>query len=265
MLDPRLLHHIIENDGPTIGLAAHAGHEIRPDFLRLMRIDEFSRQREEDPFTDFLTFACDSQFLPRRSRFEVDLNRRREDALCAEPADCWGLEIWQPGAINEVRAASLAEHDAFYIRLEEMLTRLQKRHGRFVVFDLHSYNHRRDGPNALPAPPEDNPEVNLGTGTMNRTRWAPVVDAFLETMRGVKVSGHPLDVRENVKFYGREIPRFVHERFPETGCALAIEFKKTFMDEWTGEVAVDHLFALRDALSTAVGAVTATIEAELIK
>ncbi len=260
LFEPRLLHHVIEGHGPTIGLAVHAGHEIRPDHLRLLQLDEPARMREEDPFTDYLAFACDSQFLPRRSRFEVDLNRRREEALCVVPDDCWGLEIWKPEAIDAVRPTALAEHDAFFGHLHAMLSRVERRHGRFVVFDLHSYNHRRGGPGAAPAPPEDNPEINLGTGTMDRDRWAPVVERFLDIMRSAEICGRTPDVRENVKFRGREVPRFVHERFPETGCALAVEFKKTFMDEWTGAVDAAHLQALRAALASAARAASVWVE-----
>jgi hypothetical protein len=41
----------------------------------------------------------------------------------------------------------------------------------------------------------------------------------------------------------------VHERFPRTGCAIAIEFKKVFMDEWSGEPFPDMLKQLRSALA----------------
>ena len=32
-----------------------------------------------------------------------------------------------------------------------------------------------------------------------------------------------------------EQTRFVHARYPGRGCAIALEFKKFFMDEWSGE------------------------------
>ena len=250
MLEPKLLHHIHEGDGPTVGVAVHAGHEIRPDLLRLLELDEIGRLREEDPFTDFFTFACDTQVMARRSRFEVDLNRARDQALCVRPEDCWGLEVWKPEAADAVMPAALDERDAFYSRFGELLRRIEARHGHFVVFDLHSYNHRRDGPDAPPAPEDANPEINLGTGTMDRDRWAHVVEHFLATMRAADIRGRKLDVRENVKFRGREVARFVHEEFPRTGCGLAIEMKKTFMDEWTGEFDRAHLWAIRQALGT---------------
>jgi hypothetical protein len=47
----------------------------------------------------------------------------------------------------------------------------------------------------------------------------------------------------------------VHERYPTTGCALALEFKKTFMDEWTGRLDEGHLLALTQALAHTVPAV----------
>ena len=96
---------------------------------------------------------------------------------------------------------------------------LQERHGRFFVFDLHAYNHRRAGPDAPAADPEANREVNIGTGTMDRAYWAPVVDRFIADLRSFDFLGRHLDVRENVKFVGRGFPRFVHETFPRTGCA----------------------------------------------
>ena len=55
-----------------------------------------------------------------------------------------------------------------------------------------------------------------------------------------------MDVRENIAFQGRgEQTRFVHDDFPETGCAIAVEFKKFFMDEWTGEPDIEALAAMR--------------------
>ena len=134
-------------------------------------------------------------------------------------------------------------------RLDEVAAR-----GPFVVYDVHSYNHRRDGDSAQVAPEEDNPEVNLGTGTVDE-RFRPVVEAFATTMRAQEVAGHRLDVRENVKFEGRALAWWVHERYAGVGVCLALEFKKTFMDEWTGEPDHDHLRQLQTALTATHGPV----------
>jgi hypothetical protein len=59
-------------------------------------------------------------------------------------------------------------------------------------------------------------------------------------------------VRENVKFKGGQFPAWVHQTFPGSGCALAIEVKKFFMDEWTGKPDRDLIGAIRDALRSTV-------------
>jgi N-formylglutamate amidohydrolase len=250
--DPKILWHLHEGDGPTIGLAVHAGHEIRADLLPYLAIDEATRIREEDPYTDFWTLACDSQIITRRSRFEVDLNRPSDHAICVQPADCWNLEVWSEELPQSLTERSLAEHAAFYQMLGRVLTGLEQRHGRFVVYDIHSYNHRRHGPREEAADPAANPEINIGTGTMNRELWAPVVDRFIAELRGFDFLGRHLDVRENVKFKGGYLAQFVHENFPASGCALAIEVKKSFMDEWTGVGFPEQINAVRDAFEATV-------------
>ena len=79
------------------------------------------------------------------------------------------------------------------------------------------------------------PQVNIGSGTMNRERWAPVVDRFLNDLRSFDFPGGSLDVRENVKFLGGNPGRWAHENFPQSACVISVEFKKFFTDEWTGE------------------------------
>ena len=143
--------------------------------------------------------------------------------------------MWGRGPDEHAVAESLAEYDLFYAKLRELYTELSSRYGRVVVYDLHSYNHRRDGPDGPEADPTSNPQVNLGTGTMlDRARWAPVVDAFLCAVRGYAFPAGPLDARENVKFRGRHFARWTHANFPESICVLSIDVKKLFMDEWTG-------------------------------
>src|SRR3546814_9331137 len=71
---------------------------------------------------------------------------------------------------------------------------------------------------------------------MPRERWAFLLDPLMEVMRASDFGSRKLDVRENIAFQGKgELARFVHDRFTKTGCAIAIEFKKFYMDEWTGE------------------------------
>jgi hypothetical protein len=64
------------------------------------------------------------------------------------------------------------------------------------------------------------------------------------------IGGRRLDVRENVAFQGKgEQTRFIHERFAQNGCAIAVEFKKFFMDEWTGKPDKRVVSDIRDAIT----------------
>jgi N-formylglutamate deformylase len=244
--------------GPVVAVAVHHGHELRPEVAALHRLSHAEREREEDPYTGVFTRLADTRVVVHRSRFEVDLNRPPDGAVYGSPDDAWGLNLWREPPGDALVEASRAIHRAFYATLHEELSDVAARHGVFVVYDLHSYNHRRDGAEAPPAPPDENPDVNLGTGSLDRGRWGSVADAFLGALRA---SAPALDARENVRFRGGWLSRWVHERFPGNGCALAIELKKTFMDEWTGRPDPAAIGALARALEATVGPVTAALAA----
>ena len=241
--------------GPLIATAVHDGHEVRQEVSEHLALNDAERLREEDPFTGEWTQVAPTRIVGTRSRFEVDLNRPREKAVYRTPEDAWGLQVWKQQPPAELFERSLAQYDAFYQTMRSLFQEISDQHGRFIVFDIHTYNHRRQGPDGPPADSEGNPEVNIGTGTMNRERWGPVVDALIESLGSFDFAGKKLDVRENVKFLGGAWPRWIHENFPDTGVAIAIEFKKFFMDEWTGEPDQEWIAGIRDALQFSAPAV----------
>jgi N-formylglutamate deformylase len=237
--------------GRLVGVALHAGHDLRPEVGARIALDDATRLREEDPFTDALTHMADVRIVAHRSRFEVDLNRPRGQAVYLRPDDAWGLETWRSALPAKTVEQSLAIYDDFYDALARGMDALGER-GPFVVLDIHSYNHRREGPSARGADRIGNPEVNVGTGSLDRGRWGHVVDRFISDLSAQVVDGHHLDVRENVRFQGGHLSNWVHERYPCTGCVLALEFKKVFMDEWTAALDHRHLAQLRGALEASV-------------
>ena len=225
---------IFKGNSPLIATAIHDGHALRPNVLNIMALSDSERLREEDPFTGGWTAVAENRLIVNHSRFEVDLNRPREKAVYILPEDAWGLHVWKETPSDEVIHESLARYDAFYKEVHQLFSDFKNQFGQFVVFDLHTYNHRREGSAGIEADPKLNPEVNLGTGTMNREKWAPIVDRFIEDFRQLDFLGRQLDVRENIKFKGGQFARWTHENFPESACVLSIEFKKFFMDEWSG-------------------------------
>lgn len=235
----------------VIATAIHDGHELRPEIAAVMALDEETRIREEDPHTAEVAARFGVHVVAHRSRFEVDLNRPRGRAIYLEPRDAWGMNIWKSPLSDGQIADSLNLYDDFYARLGSVLDHLVAEFGGFVLYDIHSYNHRRSGPDSPPQPEDENPTINLGTGSLP-TRWKGVAGEFIETMRSFDLGGEPLDVRENVRFEGGHLSHWVHQNYGSNSCALAIEMKKVFMDEWTGDLDAGRLEQLGDAIAASV-------------
>jgi N-formylglutamate amidohydrolase len=234
---------------PLVAAAIHAGHAVRAEIAGRLALDEEQRLREEDPFTDRWTAVAPSRLIGTVSRFEVDLNRPRDQAVYRTPDDAWGLEVWRAPLPENAVECSLERYDAFYAAAGALLDAVHERFGRFAVLDLHSYNHRRAGPQGAPASAGENPEINLGTSTMD-ARFAPAVERFADALRTAGAA----DVRANVKFRGGHFVRWIHDRYPGDVCAIAIEAKKTFMDEWTGAPDDESIHRVGRQLAAAVPA-----------
>lgn len=247
------LHWIIEEgSSPIVAFALHNGHDVPPHIQDTLAIDAVTRLREEDPFTAEWTEISDTRVVVNLSRFVVDLNRPREKSVYQNPEDAWGLKVRKHMLDKQELDPLLEIYDRFYIELQDFLQRLTSRHGKVVVLDLHSFNYRRNGPDAKPGNPRDNPEINVGTGTMDRDRWAPIVDAIIDDMRKFDFDGRELDVRENIKFHGANVPAWIHHTFPDQICDVALEIKKFFMDEWTGELNRETHGRIKQALSSTI-------------
>jgi len=219
-----------------------------------MALGEADRRREEDPFTGEAVRGVPQHVIAHRSRFEFDLNRDTDNAVYRTPEQSWGLKVWKTDVLDDALVrASLDIHAQYYRMLASLLDGLGARYERFLVIDVHSYNHRRDGADRDPTPQEKAPDINIGTFSLPREQWAWLVDPLMEAMAAFDFNGRRLDVRENIAFQGKgEQTRFVHERYPGRGCAIALEFKKFFMDEWTGtpdraEVAAMRAFVVHIA------------------
>ena len=140
--------NIITNGGPVVATAIHAGHVVRDELAPYLAIDPEDRRREEDPLTDYFLSLSDNLVRVNRSRFECDMNRPRTGCISPDPADTWGLKIWQDGLPQGQIETSRQLHDRFYAEMRTLFDRLLDQHGRLLVLDLHSYNHRRDGAEA---------------------------------------------------------------------------------------------------------------------
>ncbi len=237
---------VARGSSPIIASAIHDGHGLRPEVAAAMALSDGDRLREEDPFTGQAVAGIDNHIIVHRSRFEFDLNRGLDGAVYESPEQSWGLKVWHAPPERDLVDRSLAIHAAYYRMLGQYLNEIAAEHDRFVLLDVHSYNHRRDGMDGPPMAQEKAPDINIGTFSMPRQEWAFLLDPLMEAMRNFDFNGRRLDVRENIAFQGKgEQTRFVHDRYPGRGCAVAIEYKKFFMDEWSGEPDPAELDAMR--------------------
>lgn len=248
---------IVTGNSPFITAAIHDGHYVREEVREHLNLHPHERMREEDPYTDYLAEVAENRVIGKTSRFEVDMNRPRDKAVYSEPSEAWGLQVWKKVLPADIIARSLAKYDQFYKAVEDLLLAATTRFGYFIVLDLHSYNHRRDS-NQVSAE-NMNPEINIGTASLG-DRWHRAKDAFMMRLQQIEVKGHTLDVRENINFKGGEFSNWINRNFGSHGFSLAIEFRKSFMDEWTGRVDIHHLNNLRSALVKSMSAIHDSIQ-----
>ncbi|MEG3190895.1 N-formylglutamate amidohydrolase [Lysobacter sp. D1-1-M9] len=255
--DRRTPHwEITLGDGPVIATAIHDGHTVRDSLRQWMAISEADRRREEDPLTGVLTTVGDVQVRVHASRFQCDLNRPRDLAISTNPADTWDLEVWQTAPPQSELDQSLAYYDRFYTTIGTLVDATIARWGCVLLLDIHSYNHRRDGPGAAPADPAANPEIDLGVTTLDPARFGDAVARFARELRATKVAGRNPDVRENVRYEGGgHFPEWLHATYGDRVCAISLEYKKVYMDEWTAQADIAMVEDLRAGLRHAVDAV----------
>lgn len=233
--------------GPVMVTAIHAGHTIRDSLRPWLAIAEQERLREEDPLTDFFLPPGDTIFRANRSRFEFDLNRPASKAVTVDPEETWGLRIWDSGLPQEEIEASLALHDQFYKMMAARVEAMIAEHGRILVLDIHSYNHRRDGADGPMAPQAENPDIDLGATTLNEAIYGDLLDRFAEGLRSRPVCGESPDVRVNVRWEdGGNFPEWLHATYGDDACVITLEYKKIFMDEWGHKADILALQDLRE-------------------
>ena len=184
---------------PIVCTAIHDGHMFSDAHKKITALSDSERLQEEDPFTGEWAKISDNQIIGKRSRFEFDLNRAPEKAIYVLPSDAWGLNLWKKPLPEKMQKETMEKYSEIYREIHNGINDLIQRFGKIVILDIHSYNHRREGPHAAPENPENNPEVNIGTGTMNRDYWAPVVDRFMNELQGYNFQGRKSGCKRKYK------------------------------------------------------------------
>ncbi|SKB77516.1 N-formylglutamate amidohydrolase [Sphingobacterium nematocida] len=246
----QISYHIQTVDSPFWSFAIHDGHHIDDDLLPYLLLNSKQRLREEDPYTALIAELPINQFVVGTSRFQLDLNRDIEQSVYLRPELAWGLDVWEENLPSTFLEILYKKHRDVYRIIERHIQTTIQKYGFFVVLDVHSYNAKRTSAREE-VDKEANPQINLGT-YYNTPKWRLLTDNFVAAIQGQKLYGEPIDIRENVKFKGGYLSQFINANFGEKGCVLAIEFRKDFMNEWTGEPDVQRIAACKQLLINTV-------------
>ncbi|HQM03698.1 MAG TPA: N-formylglutamate amidohydrolase [Candidatus Cloacimonas sp.] len=240
-----------DNKFPVLAFALHNGHYMPEEILQNCGIDEATRLREEDPYTNGFAECFPNRIIVQTSRFAVDLNRSPEKAVYQKPEDAWGLQVRKMPIENKLYTKLLKVYDDWYRIIHYQIERFLQNHSQIIVLDLHSYNHRRSGPDANPDSQINNPDIILGRNNLPESIY-PIIDNLRLLLDGNPLQNINLDCRSDIKFSGGYFSRWVNQTFGNKVLCLAIEFKKIFMDEWTGELNLPVYFQLQKIFQTAV-------------
>ena len=224
---------VFDKPSSFAGVALHAGSAIRPDLQANLAVSEADRYREEDPGTDQLIRELPIRIVALDSRFEYDLNRPEDRALLLTPAMAWGLNVWKGELSAREKEASLLKYREFHRLIDLVSDYLVSQGKQAYIFDLHSYCYQRG--ERLPWWEDPKPAINLGTDGINEARFRETINDLLDSFSRISAGGRPLSVAENEVFKGGYLARKLCARHYDHLAVFAIEFKKIFMDEWSGE------------------------------
>ncbi len=235
---------IVTGVGPVMAFALHNGHQIRPSLEPHLKLSEMDQWREEDPETGVFANLGDHIFRNYVSRFEVDLNRSEDRSVYLTPEMSWGLDVWEDSLPESEVIRSKTLHKQFYDLVSGWIEDALRVHDTVLVLDIHSYNHRRDGPEGPAADIASNPDIDLGMTTLDHARFGDLADRFEAQLRAQPVCGREPDVRRNVRYPdGGHFPEWIFANYGDRVCTITVEYKKIYMDEWTSQL---HLPVVED-------------------
>ncbi|WP_045956880.1 flavohemoglobin expression-modulating QEGLA motif protein [Vibrio galatheae] len=226
---------------PVVCAAIHAGNRLRPELANQCLLSEHDRLFEEDPYTDEMISSQPINIVGLDSRFEYDLNRAM--SLSTYYRSAWSRKVWEKPISAKQRAVSHRKHSAFYTVYEALISKLEEKHGMVIVFDIHSYNYKRQK--------SDAPVFNIGTSQIDMERWGSAVKRFKSELGKIELPNLETTSEVDAVFEGRGyLIAHTNARFDKT-LVLPTEVKKVFMDEDSGTVFPLVLESLQSGLKEA--------------
>lgn len=240
---------IFEKPAYYAGVVLHSASRIRPELIKLLEANELIRYREEDPYTERFIRHFPIQVIARDSRFEYDLNRAPHRFIYEKKLDDWGIDVWKTEPGPDEAKISLEKYREFHALMDIVTDFILKQNNFGIVFDMHSYCFRRN--KIIDWFEDGDPDINIGTGPVNKKLFRPAIDQFINDLSTAIIDGHRIKVGENVKFRGGYLARRLSRQHYNRLLVVALEYKKIFMNENTGELYMKILDRLISGFSIA--------------
>lgn len=224
---------------PYIGTATHHGHQFREELIPICSLSESERYYEEDPGTGDWLDGLPITLIGGDSRYEYDLNRSPDDCIYSE---AWNKSVWKRPLTDDEKQISLTKHARYYQIFSALLKKLETLFGRCLVFDLHSYNMKKDGR-------EKAPIFNIGTAQIEKRKWHKTLKHLDENLANIELPNLDVTCERDTVFYGLgHQATFTRQNFNAV-LNIPVEVKKIYMDEATSEFFPMVHEALRENLS----------------
>jgi uncharacterized protein (TIGR02421 family) len=232
----------IDEYAPIVCTAIHNGHKLRSELNKTCLLSKEERFYEEDPYTDELISSFPIQLIGNDSRFEYDLNRAK--ALSTYYKTAWEKQIWDKPLSRNQRTKSHLKYQSFYNVLQAVITVIEKQFNNAIVFDIHSYNHKRIE--------KDTPTFNIGSEQIDVERWGSIVNHFENQLNRITLPNLDVRAASNEVFHGRGyLVTYVNAHFDNT-LVIPTEVKKIFLDELSGDAYPLVLEELKAGFKSAV-------------
>ena len=214
----------IDSYAPYVCGAVHDGHQFRQSLWDNCLHTEYERWYEEDPCTKQMVLDHPIVIAGCDSRFEYDLNRVPDTAIYN---DAWGKKLWKSSLNKEDREFSLKKHQNFYHVVAALLSKLESKYKKVLVFDMHSYNWKRWD--------REVPTWNLGTANIDTNRFGHFAMSWsaklgqMQLPNGIKSTSLINDTFQGNGYF----LKYITQNFKNT-LVLATEIAKVYCDELTG-------------------------------
>lgn len=226
---------------PAVSTAIHTGHTVREQIVGKMLLNGSERKYEEDPYTGDMLASFPIVLQGLDSRYQYDLNRPPELCIYEE---AWGKKVWTQPLTSKERKESLARYNSYYRVLHTLLSVIEEKYSRCIVYDLHSYNYKRLEVDA--------PLFNIGTYYIDKVLYQPVLDHLRRQLLEADFPDIENRVALDEVFLGKGYQSsFIHENHRNSLC-LPLEIKKVYIDENSGELDPPILETLSRTLGQAL-------------